>query len=180
MRVITAVEQYIPKEGDITVFLAGGITNCWEWQDKIIELLMEKGDAKKSNELVIFNPRRKNFPINDPNASYEQICWEFEMLEKADIFSMYFCGDTPSDQPICMYELGRNIVRMQMKYPTEWQRRIIISVENQYRRKNDVLFQTELATGNKITVRHANDPSNVIDMHVGDIFAKYIDLINKF
>jgi len=180
MRVITAVEQYIPKEGDITVFLAGGITNCWEWQDKIIELLMEKGDAKQSNELVIFNPRRKNFPIDDPNASYDQICWEFKMLEKADIFSMYFCGDTPSDQPICMYELGRNIVRMQMKYPAEWQKRIIVSLESKYKRKNDVIIQTELATNDKINVRRSDDPLNVIDMHVADIYTKYINLITKF
>ena len=42
MRVITAPEKYRKKSNDITVFLAGGITNCWEWQDKVIELLNEK------------------------------------------------------------------------------------------------------------------------------------------
>lgn len=30
MRVYTAIEKYVPQEDDITCFLAGGITNCWE------------------------------------------------------------------------------------------------------------------------------------------------------
>ena len=100
MRVITAPEQYERCAGDVTCFLAGGITKCHPWQDKVIEAL------KKVNpeHLVVFNPRRENFPIDDPSAAEEQIKWEFEHLEKVQIFSMYFC-QSPSDQPICMYEL---------------------------------------------------------------------------
>lgn len=30
MRIITAPEPYVRQPKDITVFLAGGITNCWE------------------------------------------------------------------------------------------------------------------------------------------------------
>lgn len=145
MRVITAIEEYKKSEDDICVFLAGGITNCWEWQDAVIEEL-KKRCKEGYNDLVIINPRRKNFPINDPNASKEQIEWEFEMLEKADIFSMYFTEGV-SDQPICMYELGRNIVRMQMRFPLDLDDRIAITCENGYKRKNDVLIQTRLAAG---------------------------------
>ena len=85
MKVITAIEEYKRKNNDIFVFLAGGITNCQEWQNKIINILKNEDD-----NLIIFNPRRKNFPINDPTASFEQIKWEFNYLEQCDIFSMYF------------------------------------------------------------------------------------------
>lgn len=106
MRVITAVENYELEDNEVVVFLAGGITNCPNWQENVInELRSSKDDLEN---LVIMNPRRENFPIEDPNASKQQIAWEFCGLEACDIFSMYYC-DGPSDQPICMYELGRNI-----------------------------------------------------------------------
>jgi len=141
MKVITAVEQYQRQPGDIVCFLAGGISNCAEWQKETISFLER---FKVMDHLVIFNPRRENFPIGDPNASKEQIKWEFEWLEKCDIFSMYFCAG-PSDQPICMYELGRNIVRMQQKFPDTWEDRMVITVEGGYKRIQDVLIQTSLA-----------------------------------
>ena len=165
MRVITAPEKYIRQPNDITVFLAGGIANCWEWQDKVIEILQNEKEINLDN-LVIFNPRRKDFPINNPNASEEQIKWEFNMLEQCDIFSMYFCAGE-SDQPICMYELGRNICRMQMRFPKpdDWLNRIIITIEDGYKRKQDVFIQTALATNiiytiYKDTEDHANEIIN--------------------
>ena len=77
---------------------------------------------------------------------------------------MYYCNDN-SDQPICMYELGRNIVRMQNRFPSDWEKRIVISVEDGYRRKADVLIQTELATQNKVFVEANATP---------DLHAQYI------
>ena len=64
---------------------------------------------------------------------------------------MYFCSGE-SDQPICMYELGRNILRMQMRFPSDWEKRIVISVEDGYKRKQDVIIQTDLATNNKLNI----------------------------
>ena len=120
----------------ISVFLAGGITNCENWQKEIIKEL-------EFEDITIFNPRQKNFDINDKSASVKQITWEFERLEQMDIFSMYFCNSS-SDQPICMYELGRNIIRMQNRFPNNWQDRIIISIESGYKRSQDVIVQTAL------------------------------------
>lgn len=141
-QIITAPNIELPRFK--SVFLAGGITNCKEWQKEVIEEL-------KFEEISFFNPRQEHFDVSDKNASYKQILWEFERLEKMDIFSMYYCNDN-SDQPICMYELGRNIVRMQNRFPSDWEKRIVISVEDGYRRKADVLIQTELATQNKVFV----------------------------
>ena len=148
MKVITAIEDYRPQENDICVFLAGGITNCPNWQKEVINRLNENVNIET---LCVFNPRRENFPIHDPNASLEQIAWEYKWLEHMDIFSMYFSSGE-SDQPICMYELGRNILRMQNRYPSDWEKRIIITAENGYKRKNDVIIQTGLATHDKVYV----------------------------
>lgn len=136
-----------------SVFLAGGISNCKEWQKDVI-------DCMDKISVSLFNPRQEHFDVSDKSASEKQITWEFERLEQMDIFSMYFCNDD-SDQPICMYELGRNIVRMQNRFPSDWQRRIIISVERGYRRAKDVIIQTRLCAPNlsvdenATTQRHA-------------------------
>lgn len=152
MKVITAPEKYTLKEGEVSVFLAGGITNCPNWQKEIIGYLR---GFHHSNKLVVFNPRRENFPIHDSSAVYEQIHWEFQALEKMDIFSMYFCSGE-SVQPICLYELGRNLVRMQMRYPIDWKDRIVISVEDGYKRKQDVFIQTQLACDNLLVNHQIN------------------------
>ena len=94
------------------------------------------------------------------------------MIEKCNVFSMYFSsGD--SDQPICMYELGRNILRMQMRFPSDWEDRIIISVEDGYRLKQDVLIQTELATNNKIFVNTQVSKDLCMDYHIQNIMRSF-------
>lgn len=171
MKVITAVENYNKQENDIFCFLAGGITNCQEWQDRVIELLSDV-----DNNLVVFNPRRKNFPINDPNASLEQIQWEFDKLEQCDIFSMYFDGPTKSDQPICFYELGRNIERMKQKFRYSWMNRLVISCNSNFKRFNDVLIQTKLAIAETNTLFHINESDNFKELcliHANSIKEKY-------
>lgn len=132
---------YAPNEEEAiynSVFLAGGIMGCEDWQDKVTEEL-------SSYDITIFNPRRKNFDIANKLETYKQIAWEYKHLEKMDIFSMYFCN-SDSVQPICMYELGRNVLKMQMRFPCDWQKRIIISVEDGYKRTEDVITQIELCS----------------------------------
>lgn len=164
MRVITAPEVYKLQDGEVSVFLAGGITNCSNWQEKVITKLESELCGSTYDNLVIFNPRRENFPIDKPSAAYEQIEWEFNNLGCMDIFSMYFCeGD--SDQPICMYELGRYIAKMQERFPIDWEHRIIISVESNYKRKLDVITQVGLACGSKLTVTVQPCAEILMDYH---------------
>ena len=171
MKVITAIENYNLNQLEIPCFLAGGITNCSEWQKDVIKGLNEKlnGDLQ-SNCLILFNPRRENFPINDPNASLDQIKWEYNWLEKCQIFSMYFDGTAKSDQPICFYELGRNIERMKQKFPKSWQLRTVISVDSNFKRYNDVIIQSKLATNNEIKVNVSNSYDELIQYHVNNIY----------
>ena len=174
MKVITAPEKYYRHNHEITCFLAGGITNCPEWQKKVIEQLSKKLPIN-TDKLVIFNPRRDDFPIGDKTAAYEQIEWEFGLLDRCDIFSMYFSSGN-SDQPICMYELGRNIVRMQNRFPSDWENRIIISVEDGYRRKQDVLIQTSLATRDSVSVNTQVSNDMSISYHAEMIYGEYMRL----
>lgn len=173
MRVITAPEDYTLQDGEVSVFLAGGITNCPNWQKDVIDELARYCDYK-DNKLVVFNPRRDNFPIGDASAARAQIEWEFNCLEKADIFSMFFSsGD--SDQPICMYELGRNIARMQTRFPTDWNKRIIISSAHDYKRINDVRIQVRLATNDDILVLNTLHDGNdsILHYHIDAIVMAY-------
>jgi len=170
MKVITAPTYYVRQESDICVFLAGGITKCSNWQKEVIDYL-EKEHKSNLDDLVICNPRRDNFPIDDLSAAAAQINWEFDMLEHCDIFSIYF-DKSESDQPICMYELGRNICRMQMRFPTDWENRIIVSSDVNYRRYNDVILQKTLATNDSYV-------NTSLFHHCKSIYESYIDVLRK-
>lgn len=175
MKVITAPEYYELKDGEISVFLAGGITNCPEWQDEVIKEL-EKifHNTSINDKIVVFNPRRKNFPINKPEESTKQIEWEFNALLECDIFSMYFSSGE-SDQPICLYELGRNLTRLQWLNPAGWEDQIVLSVFNGYRRRNEVIIQTSLATSNRlgeVKINTDDDENMLIHKHALNISEK--------
>jgi len=170
MRVVTAPEKYEKGPQDVFVFLAGGISNCPEWQNEIISRLSE---IEGLDHLVLFNPRRENFPIQDPNAAQEQITWEFNYLEQMDIFSMFFCGGE-SDQPICMYELGRNLTRhFVRKHPLTYKDSVIISCHSGYRRASDVKFQVFLATHEPEQVYFSDDYCDLYDHHAKEILLAY-------
>ena len=117
-----------------SVFLAGGITDCPEWQNEIIKHL----DLFHFGTL--FNPRRKDFDITIKDAAKKQVTWEFNALEVCNIFSIWF-SDGKSVQPICMYELGRNVTRFAEHQKLD---RVLIGVDPKYKRKEDVYIQMEL------------------------------------
>ena len=148
--IVTAPEHKYFPQGSIKVFLAGGICKCENWQKYIIDNMLPSFLEKN---VYLLNPRRDNFVMVEGEET-RQIEWEFDMIERCDIFTMYFAGGE-SDQPICMYELGRNIERMKQKYPDSWARRIIITCDKNYRRLNDVIIQTRLATNGLVKVNVA-------------------------
>ena len=152
VEVVTApAHKYFPNKS-LKLFLAGGIQKCIKWQDEIVKHLLNYDGSYNSlyNTLFILNPRRSDW-LNEPGEDVRQIEWEFDMIERSDIFTMYFAGGE-SDQPICMYELGRNIERMKWKYPTTWKDRIVITCDSSYRRLKDVLVQVRLASDDELNV----------------------------
>lgn len=138
IKVVTAPELYDLKENEISVFLAGGISNCPDWQKEVIERL-SNDDKLHGITVVIFNPRRDVFDFSDKEASLKQVSWEFNYLSKCDVFSMFFC-DAPSVQPICFYELGRNIMSLQWRFD-RWIDHFVLTVERGFSRIRDVDMQ---------------------------------------
>ena len=66
------------------LFLAGGISNCPDWQAELIEKI------KDLPGLTVYNPRRKNFPMDDPKAAEAQITWEYNKLKGVDGILFWF------------------------------------------------------------------------------------------
>lgn len=124
----------IQNNNNIKMFLAGGITNCPDWQSYIVN------ELKDISNLTIYNPRRKNFPINDATASEEQITWEFEHLRDADLLFFWFAKG--SLNPIVLYELGM--------WCNSTDKLAIIGIDPGYERKQDVIIQTKLARPNVV------------------------------
>ena len=87
-----------------SIFLAGSIEQdrATRWQDEVIGLL-------KPYSCTILNPRRANWDDSweqrmDNFHFREQVEWELDALEKADMILMYFDPNTKS--PISLLELG--------------------------------------------------------------------------
>lgn len=152
MLVITAPTNYEASALQTTIFLGGGIQKCWEWQQACIDEIKRLAKVHKINtsNLVIYNPRR---PVFDKDAKtreiQKQIEWEYHHLEYCDIFSMYFC-ESESVQPICMYELGRNVAKKFHQYtPERAANSIVVSAEIGYSRYLDVAYQLFCVYGEK-------------------------------
>lgn len=126
MRYLESPDKIEPFDTQTRLFLAGGITNCPDWQQEMRELLAD-------TTLTLLNPRRANFPIGDPSAAQVQIEWEFDMLRAADGIMFWFPQETIC--PIVLYELGA------------WSmsdKPIFVGVHPSYERRQDVEIQTKL------------------------------------
>ena len=131
-------------ERERSVFLAGGITGCPDWQSDIVRKLSQI-------DLTLFNPRRKNFPIHDPNAAEFQIKWERDHLEKADAILFWFPSETLC--PIVLYELGAWSMTSKL---------IFVGMDPNYQRRQDVEIQTSLVRPNLKIVYSLDDLADQI------------------
>ena len=123
---VEAPQDYDLSQLSTSVFLAGGITDCPDWQLDMVKLL-------KNDDLTLLNPRRADFPIGDPNAAFEQIAWEHFALRDADQILFWFPCETIC--PIVLYELGA------------WSmtdKELHVGVHPEYQRRQDVEIQTKL------------------------------------
>jgi len=90
-----------------SVFFAGGISNCPDWQKGLVDTL-------KDYEITVYNPRRNNFPIDDDSESEAQIIWEFDRLKRKfrekttkKLHKTQLMNRLPRfSQKICSYELN--------------------------------------------------------------------------
>ena len=127
MRVIQCPAEAAPLIGERTVFLAGGISNCPNWQAQILELL-------RDTDWLVLNPRREDFDLSDSQMAEAQIEWEYRHLALSDAIAFWFPPQTLC--PITLYELGK------------WSmtdKPLLIGVDPLYARRFDVVVQTRLA-----------------------------------
>lgn len=94
------------------IFLGGSIEMgaACPWQDRVI-------DALSDRKGVILNPRRDDWDSSweqDPTPGtkfHEQVTWELDGQERADILAFYFDPNTKS--PITLLELGLGLGNIQ-------------------------------------------------------------------
>lgn len=103
--VLKAPEPYI-QDDRCSIFLGGSIDMgaAENWQERLTK------DLSSYEEIVILNPRRDDWDsswVQDPTPGtqfYEQVDWELDCQEQADIIVYYFSAD--SKAPITLLELG--------------------------------------------------------------------------
>lgn len=127
MRVSQCPAEAAPLPGERSVFLAGGISNCPDWQAQMLEMLQD-------TDWLVLNPRREDFDLSDPNMAEAQIEWEYRHLALSDAIAFWFPPQTLC--PITLYELGKwSMTR----------KPLLIGVDPAYARRFDVVIQTRLA-----------------------------------
>lgn len=123
MKVITAPER-LPEKGDL--FLAGGISNCPDWQKDLLEGL-------EPTNWTVFNPRRGLY-LADAVAE-QQIKWEYDALRLVHTVSFWFPQETLC--PITLYELG--------VFSQRSDTRVLVGTHPEYARRLDVVEQLRWA-----------------------------------
>ena len=143
MRYVECPEVQPLAENVHSLFLAGGITGCPDWQSEMVEML-------RDSDWMLFNPRRKDFPLTDPTAAAEQIRWEYDHLRKASAILFWFPCEALC--PIALYELGA--WSMTNKPP-------FVGVHPEYERRRDIEIQTALV---RPEVRVLNSLSDLVGL----------------
>ena len=113
-----------------SIFLGGSITGAMDWQ--------KDAAAKLLPHFNVFNPRRENFDVTDKDAEHIQISWEHQYLSKVEVLLFYF--DHATLAPITLLEYGAALESSKI---STWQH-VYAAIHPDYKRKNDVVIQTEL------------------------------------
>jgi len=133
---IEAPRRYRPATGDgPSIFLAGGITACPDWQHDACTLM--------SNEpVVVLNPRRAEYDSSTGDTLAQQVGWEHHHLHLADLTLFWFprCDPCVTVQPITLLELGTAIAEAQLRG-----RQIAVGADAHYPRRPDLELQLRYA-----------------------------------
>lgn len=113
-----------------SVFIAGGIRGCHDWQKEMVSLLAD-------TDLALLNPRREPFPTSDPNAVLEQVKWEYDYLHKATSILFWFPAEIVCST--ALYELG---------FWSYSSKPLYIGVHPEFNKRRTVELQTQLSRPN--------------------------------
>lgn len=148
-----------PKDQHIkghSLFLGGGISNCPDWQKDIRDIL----EPALPNVLLI-NPRRYDFDIHNPDATIQQIHWEFRYLDLSEIILFWFPKATLC--PITLLEFGKFMMTGKP---------LFVGTEPGYQRNIDVEIQAQLQRPEIKVVNSLTDLASQVIAHFDDIRGK--------
>jgi hypothetical protein len=158
VRYFEAPNYYEPADGDPpAVFLAGGITGCPRWHDDAVDYLRASGVP-----MVVLNPNRADFPIQDPDAGMEQVSWEQHHLHLPGVITlMWFPASDPTvtTQPIAMFELGQAIGE---------DRALVVGAHSDYPRAADVDLMMQL-----------HRPAETVRRFLDDLLAATVEAVRR-
>ena len=129
---VEAPTPYRPAPGDgPSLFLAGGITGCPDWQADARTLL---ADAP----IVVLNPRRHHYNPADGDTAEQQVAWEYHHLHLADLTLFWFprCDPRTTVQPITLLELGTALAETRLQG-----RLITVGADPDFPRRHDLHLQ---------------------------------------
>lgn len=131
-----------------TIFIAGGISNCPDWQNEAVSKILSE-TMHFSKTPLLFNPRRRNFPMDDPTAAKDQIYWEHKYLRVSDAILFWFPKETLC--PITLFELGAF---------SSSRKPLFVGTDVEYKRRQDIIIQMELARPEVIVRSSLDDVVN--------------------
>ena len=111
------------------VFLAGGISNCPNWQEELTQILKHEPDDLG----LLINPRRIGDLAQNGSEAAEQIAWEHRAIKNTDLMTFWFPKETLC--PITLFEYG---IALAQKYE------IVLGIHPEYQRRFDLETQTKL------------------------------------
>jgi len=129
---IEAIQMVSVKHYDKSIFLAGGITGCHNWQKTAVEFLQDL-------DITIINPRRDGFDVENILNSVDQIKWEHKYISNASHIMFWFPDATLC--PITLFELGKCLTYNSLEDDTE---KLYIGCAPSYKRVFDVEIQSML------------------------------------
>ena len=104
---IKAPDEYASVTGKKSIFLAGSIEmgKAENWQERIVSSL-------RHIDVLVLNPRRAQWNVaweqSADNPDFrQQVDWELDALDRADMVLMYFAPETRS--PITLLEFGIHV-----------------------------------------------------------------------
>ena len=132
------IPPILPRPG---IFIAGGISDCPDWQQEIISLI----DTKLYD---VINPRRVAAFSKLGLEAEEQITWEYTALNEVDNCIFWFPKNTVC--PIALFELGKMIERAEHHTI-----RLAIGWDENYQRALDLKIQIGLIKNVEKYIIHA-------------------------
>ena len=129
MKLIQSPEK-LPLTNWKSLFLAGGISNCENWQQELIEYLSDV-------DVTIVNPRREGDLATDGTEAAIQIEWEFNYLKSCSMISFWF--PKTSICPITLFELGKVLGTYDLHNVI-----VLVGCDPEYSRLFDVQQQSKL------------------------------------